>query len=123
MSLQYRFDQKGGNLDNKNNDFRNLLSLFIANRSDYGSHTVLTVKGYHKINSFIFDSNLLESFTKVYSKALHHVNCHNPTNNPKQLKTIVVGVVLVSVRKTTPPHHHTTPGMITIRAVLGNVGS
>ena len=44
-------------------------------------------------------------------------NCHNPTNNPKQVKTIVVGVVLVSVRKpqhTTP--HHTTPGMITIRA-------
>ena len=35
-------------------------------------------------------------------------SCHNPTNNPKQLKTIFVGVVLVSVRKphhTTPPHH------------------
>ena len=28
--------------------------------------------------------------------------CHNPTNNPKQLKTIFVGVVLVSVRETTP---------------------
>ena len=33
------------------------------------------------------------------------INCHNPTNNLKQLKTIFVGVVLVSVRETTP--HHT----------------
>ena len=53
-----------------------LLLLFIANRSDYGSHTVLTVKGYHKIKSFIFDSNLLESSPKVYSKALHYVNLY-----------------------------------------------
>ena len=30
-------------------------------------------------------------------------NCHNPTNNPKQLKTTFVGVVLLSVRKTTTP--------------------
>jgi hypothetical protein len=34
--------------------------------------------------------------------------CHNPTNNPKQLKTFFVGLVLLSVRKittttTTPP--------------------
>jgi hypothetical protein len=28
-------------------------------------------------------------------------HCHNPTNNPKQLKTTFVGVVLLSVRKTT----------------------
>jgi hypothetical protein len=28
-------------------------------------------------------------------------HCHNPTNNPKQLKTTFVGVVLFSVRKTT----------------------
>jgi hypothetical protein len=34
--------------------------------------------------------------------------CHNPTNNPKQLKTTFVGVVLLSV-KNPPPHHHTTP--------------
>jgi hypothetical protein len=33
-------------------------------------------------------------------------NCHNPTNNPKQLKTIFVGVVLLSVKK--PHHHHHT---------------
>jgi hypothetical protein len=37
------------------------------------------------------------------------------------------GVVLISVRKTTPhhatPHHTTTPGIITIWAVLGNLGS
>jgi hypothetical protein len=32
------------------------------------------------------------------------VYCHNPTNNPKQLKTTFVGVVLLSVRK----NHHTT---------------
>jgi hypothetical protein len=41
---------------------------------------------------------------------LFYSYCHNPTNNPKQLKTIFVGVVLVSVRKTTPPHHHTRDG-------------
>jgi hypothetical protein len=29
--------------------------------------------------------------------------CHNPTNNPKQLKTSFVGVVLLSVKK----NHHT----------------
>ena len=49
--------------------------------------------------------------------------CHNPTNNPKQLKTTFVGVVLLSVRK---PHHTTTTttlGPITIRAVLDNLGS
>ena len=28
-------------------------------------------------------------------------SCHNPTNNPKQLKTTFVGVVLLSVRKPT----------------------
>jgi hypothetical protein len=44
------------------------------------------------------------------------VNCHNPTNNPKQLKTFFVGVVLLSVKK------KTTPGLITIRAVPGNLG-
>jgi hypothetical protein len=33
-------------------------------------------------------------------------NCHNPTNNPKQLKTTFVGVVILSVRKN---HHTTTP--------------
>jgi hypothetical protein len=32
--------------------------------------------------------------------------CHNPTNNPKQLKTTFVGVVLLSVKNhTTPPPH------------------
>jgi hypothetical protein len=35
-------------------------------------------------------------------------NCHNPTNNPKHLKTTFVGVVLLSVKKTTPPPHHHT---------------
>jgi hypothetical protein len=35
--------------------------------------------------------------------------CHNPTNNPKQLKTTFVGVVILSVRKTTTP-----PRLITI---------
>jgi hypothetical protein len=44
-------------------------------------------------------------------------NCHNPTNNPKQLKTTFVGVVLLSVRKTEPNH------VITFKAVQGNQGS
>jgi hypothetical protein len=71
-----------------------------------------------------------ESNTSGSYSYAHTVSyCHNPTNNPKQLQTIFVGVVLVSVRKTTPhqttPHHHhtTAPGMITILAVLGNLGS
>jgi hypothetical protein len=50
-------------------------------------------------------------------------SCHNPTNNPKQLKTTFVGVVLLSVKNPPPPPHHTTPDVITIRAVLGNLGS
>ena len=29
--------------------------------------------------------------------------CHNPTNNPKQLKTTFVGVVLLSVKNPPPP--------------------
>jgi hypothetical protein len=33
-----------------------------------------------------------------------HQYCHNPTNNPKQLKTTFVGVAILSVRKN---HHHT----------------
>jgi hypothetical protein len=45
-------------------------------------------------------------------------NCHNPTNNPKQFKTTFVGVVLSLVKKTT-----TTPGLITIGAVPGSLGS
>ena len=35
-------------------------------------------------------------------------NCHNPTNNPKQLKKTFVGVVLLSVKKTTTPQFQTT---------------
>ena len=58
------------------------------------------------------------------TKAEILANCHNPTNNLKQLKTTFVGVVLLSVKKTTTTTpHHTTPGLITIRAILGNLGS
>jgi hypothetical protein len=46
-------------------------------------------------------------------------NCHNPTNNPKQLKTTFVGVVILSVRI----NHHHHAGFITFKAVLGNIGS
>ena len=49
------------------------------------------------------------------------LNCHNPTNNPKQLKTTFVGVVLLSVKKTTTNTTATTPGLITILAVPGNL--
>jgi hypothetical protein len=49
--------------------------------------------------------------------------CHNPTNNPKQLKTTFVGVVLLSVRKKPPHHHHHHAGVITFKAVPGNLGS
>ena len=65
--------------------------------------------------------------TKNVKDLLHltdTIYCHNPTNNPKQLITTFVGVVLLSVEKTTTaPHHTTTPGLITIRAVLSNLGS
>jgi hypothetical protein len=57
---------------------------------------------------------LVQAVTEV---SVHY--CHNPTNNPKQLKTTFVGVVILSVRKTTPPPH----GVITIRTVPGNIGS
>jgi hypothetical protein len=52
----------------------------------------------------------------------HNEYCHNPTNNPKQLKTTFVGVVLLSVRKNHHHHHH-HHGVITFKAVLGNPGS
>ena len=45
--------------------------------------------------------------------------CHNPG----QPKTKSPGVVLLLLVRETTPHHHTTPGIITIRAVLGNLGS
>jgi hypothetical protein len=38
--------------------------------------------------------------------------CHNPTNNPKQLKTTFVGVVILSVRKN--HHHHTTTTRVSL---------
>ena len=41
------------------------------------------------------------------------------TNNPKQLKTTFVGVVLLSVRK---PNHTTPHHVITFKAVQGNQG-
>jgi hypothetical protein len=54
-------------------------------------------------------------------------NCHNPTNNPKQLKTTFVGVVLLLVRKTTtttPPHHHTTTTLsLQFKSLQDNLGS
>ena len=44
-----------------------------------------------------FFIHIVRSKTFSYYKADQSLlNSHNPTNNPKQLKTIVVGVVLVS---------------------------
>ena len=48
------------------------------------------------------------AFTVVFLATENYnvpINCHNPTNNLKQLKTIFVRVVLVSVRESTPHHH------------------
>jgi hypothetical protein len=45
--------------------------------------------------------------------------CHNPTNNPKQLKTILLGWYYYRLKKP----KNTLPGLITVRAVLGNLGS
>jgi hypothetical protein len=48
-------------------------------------------------------------------------SCHNTTNNPKQLKTTFVGVVLLSVRKN---HHHTTTRVsLHLKSLQSNVGS
>jgi hypothetical protein len=47
--------------------------------------------------------------------------CHNPTNNPKQLKTILLGWYYYRLKNHTTTT--TTPGLITIRAVLVNLGS
>ena len=49
--------------------------------------------------------------------------CHNPTNNPKQLKTTFVGVVLLSVKNPPPHHDHTTttPGIITFKVLWGKL--
>jgi hypothetical protein len=59
-------------------------------------------------------------FNVILADFMYFQNCHNPTNNTKQLKTTFVGVVLLSVGKTTP--HNTTLGIITIWAILGNLG-
>jgi hypothetical protein len=54
----------------------------------------------------MYSDNLRIASLELCCKAgCFEYNCHNPTNNPKQLKTTFVGVVLLSVRK---PHHHTT---------------
>ena len=58
-----------------------------------------------------------QNWHNMYWYWSYTIYCHNPG----QPKTKSPGVVLISVRKTTP--HHTTPGMITIQAVLGNPGS
>ena len=50
----------------------------------------------------ILDYNML---LLLKNEDIQPQKCHNPTNNPKQLKTTFVGVVLLSVRKN---HHHTT---------------
>ena len=53
-----------------------------------------------------YDGGLLDNSGLVVqdgTKGRHHFS-HNPTNNPKQLKTTFVGVVSLSVKK--PPHHH-----------------
>ena len=46
---------------------------------------------------------------------MHCFYCHNPTNNPKQFKKTLVGVVLLSVRK---PHHTTTTPHQTAEAAI-----
>jgi hypothetical protein len=43
--------------------------------------------------------------------------CHNPTNNPKKLKQLLLWGIIISQK------NHTTPGPITIRKVLGNPGT
>ena len=64
-------------------------------------------------------------FLKPFPTSLNNIElfnglrCHNPTNNPKHLKTIYVKVIIVSVWK---PHPITTThGKITIRAVLADL--
>ena len=91
--------------NDNNNVFRKSFENFIQT----------VILGYAQFikNSTIFVR--LVRFIKQY--------CHNPTNNPRQLKTTFVGVVLKSVKKphhTTPPPHH---NVITIRAVPGNLVS
>jgi hypothetical protein len=70
-------------------------------------------------SEYIIAAHCLNQFIQT---KLMHLYCHNPTNNPEQLKTIFVGVVLLSVEIN---QHHTTPhyNHITIRAVLSNLGS
>ena len=60
----------------------------------------------------------LEKAGHFWLRPIFSCNCHNPG----QPKTKSPGVVLLSVRETTP-HHHTTLGMITIWTLLGNMGS
>ena len=85
---------------------------------------VFKLKGLTWLNKvyFLFNKILLVH-TVSYLEAdaflqadLHNLYCHNPTNNPKQLKTTFVGVVLLSVKK--PPHHHhttTTPPRVSLQ--------
>ena len=62
-----------------------------------------------------------EAFNNKLKLTKHVRHCHNPTNNLKQLKTTFVRVVLLSVKIN--HHHNTTPGLITIRAVINNLES
>ena len=66
----------------------------------------------------LFPNSAVENLTDFTVCLLY---CHNPTNNPKRLKTTFVGVVLLSVRNnhTKPNNHH----VIAFKAVQGNRGS
>ena len=79
------------------------------------------------IKSFTISSSDIVSFVLrntilKYSDNSFSSYCHNPTNNPKQLKAILLGWYYYRLKKptttTTPP-----PGLITIRAVLVKLGS
>ena len=82
--------------------------MIIFNRTKWSLDYFMLVLDYWSIY------NLYRNLYRIFVILTFY--CHNPG----QPKTKSPGVVLLSVRK---PHHHTTPGMITIQAVLGNLGS
>ena len=98
-NLSLRWNSPGTKIG-KTPTHANLILLSCRNTSGHDAYVILTPQAKSTEACLTWPASHLPWLCVPSASPI----CHNPTNNPKQLKTIFVGVVLVSVRKTTPPH-------------------
>ena len=77
----------------------NFVNLIIIQSWYRGWHMNLFYWSYQKCVLILL--SCIKPIRHAWSRK--QLNCHNPTNNPKQLKTTFVGVVLLSVLIPPPP--------------------